>query len=75
MMILMKTTECNCGSKGCAVRSVRGLVPFCRMEAPKAAPDGLFSTYAQAVAASPEGKARHAGGGGLTGSPRKFKAL
>lgn len=69
------TTECKCGNSGCAVRSARGLVPFCQMPAPERKWDGFYSSYSEACAASPVGRAKWVMGGGTTGSPSRFKAV
>jgi hypothetical protein len=79
MMFSMKTTsetKCGeCGGFGCEVRAARGFKRFCEMAAPVTKDDGLFSCYAEAVKASPIGKARWVSGGLYTGGPAKFKAL
>lgn len=62
---------CKCNNDGCKVREARGLVAFCEMSAPAAAPVVGYATYAAAVAANPGRRIRSVGQF-FNGSPRRF---
>lgn len=63
--------KCNCGNKGCEIRTARGLVPFCQMNTKTVKPE-TFGSYQLAAAARKDGQKVVSVGNRLNGTPRCF---